>query len=112
MYQRYAQPDMRWECGRLGPPVKVYQWLSEFAAWGQWFEGGAIFWRNGWEVALGNYGQTAGRLTESPLVVAPADAEVPPDMPPAPPSPPDPPEAEAEPSWVERRKATDDRIEP
>ncbi len=104
IYQRYAAADLRWECGRLGPPVKAYQWLSEFGAYGMWFEGGAIYYKNGaWQVAFGNYGQTAGRLTESPFVEAPADAEVPPDADAGPTAPPDP-------EWVQQRKATDERL--
>lgn len=105
VYQRFAAAG--YECGPLGPPVKAYQWLSEFAAYGQWFQGGAIFYKNGaWQMVTGDFGQTAGRLTEDADV--PADAEVPPDMPALPASPDDPPEA----SWVERRKATDERITP
>ncbi len=107
IYQRYAAAGF--ECGALGAPVKAYQWLSEFSAYGMWFEGGAIYYRNGaWQVSLGNYGQTAGRLTDDP-VEAPSDAETPPDMPsaPAPPSPPE----EVE-TWVERRLRTDERIRP
>jgi hypothetical protein len=83
VYQAFAAA--RWECGALGPPVKAYQWLTEFGAYGQWFEGGAIFYRSGrWQVVYGNYGQTAGRLTEAPEVEAPADAELPPDPPTSP----------------------------
>lgn len=60
VYQKYR--EWNWECGNLGPPVKPYDWLSEFGAYGQWFEGGAIYYSNGaWRVALGDYGQTAGR---------------------------------------------------
>jgi hypothetical protein len=68
-----------YECGGLGAPVKPYQWLTEFAAYGQWFEGGAIFYRSGrWQVAYGNFGQTAGRLAGAPEESeAPADAERP-----------------------------------
>lgn len=51
-----------YECGRLGPPVKDYGWLSEFWAWGYWCEFGALIWRNSrWEIVPGDYGQTAGR---------------------------------------------------
>jgi hypothetical protein len=86
IYQRYAAPDIRWECGPLGPPVKEYQWLSEFGAWGQWFEYGAIYYQNGaWRVAFGNWGQTAGRLAGEPEVTVPDDAEAPPDAPSSPP---------------------------
>lgn len=90
VYQRFAAAG--YECGGLGPPVKAYQWLSEFGAYGQWFEGGAIYYSGGqWRVAYGNFGQTAGRLAEDATEV-PADAEIPPDMPsaPDPPAPPDP----------------------
>lgn len=75
VYQKYAVEF--WECGRLGEPVKEYQWLSEFGANGQWFLGGAIYFKNGsWQVAPGNYGQTAGRLAH---VEAPSSAESPPE---------------------------------
>lgn len=78
VYQTYAAAG--WECYALGPPVKAYQWLSEFGAYGQWFEGGAIYYYAGaWRMALGNYGQTANRLVSPPG--PPADAEVPPDAP-------------------------------
>lgn len=80
VYQRFAAA--RYECGGLGAPVKEYQWLSEFGAYGMWFEFGAIYYSGGaWRVAYGNYGQTAGRLVEEPDPVIPADAEVPPDAP-------------------------------
>lgn len=79
VYQAYAGTG--WECGGLGPPVKAYQWLSEFGAYGQWFEGGAIYYSGGrWKTAFGNYGQTAGRLTED-VTEGPADAERPSDAP-------------------------------
>lgn len=79
IHQKYAQQN--YECGPLGPPVKAYGWLSEFGAAGQWFVGGAIFYRDGaWRMVLGNYGQTAGRLTEVETQ-PPDDAEVPPDPP-------------------------------
>src|SRR5690242_3295523 len=48
-----------YECGVFGPPVKDYQWLSEFSRNGIWFEGGAI--TDDGYVHIGNYGQTAGR---------------------------------------------------
>ncbi len=87
VYQRYASAN--WECGSLGAPVKEYQWLSEFGAYGQWFEFGAIYYSGGaWRVAYGDYGQTAGRLAEEPEPVTPDDAEVPPDAPVAPDDPP------------------------
>lgn len=84
-----------YECGtnavRLGAPVKEYQWLGEFGAYGQWFEFGAIFYKNGgWQVRIGNWGQTAGRDAELQEVEPPEDAEQPPDPPedvPAPPPP-------------------------
>lgn len=81
MYQRYASyGPPSWECGALGPPVKVYQWLSEFGAYGQWFEGGAIYYSGGrWRIALGQYGQIAGRMASDPE--SPREAEVPPDPP-------------------------------
>ncbi len=93
-----------YECGALGPPVKEYQWLSEFGSYGQWFLGGAIYYKNGrWNVALGNFGQTAGRLTEAPEAEAPMDAEVPPETNEAP-------EPPRFPGWVDQRKATDERL--
>lgn len=80
IYQKFAQAG--YECGGLGVPVKEYQWLSEFGAWGQWFEGGAIYFQGGaWRVAFGNWGQSAGRLAEDPEPVVPEDAEEPPDPP-------------------------------
>lgn len=86
VYQRYAAAG--YECGNLGPPVKAYQWLSEFGAYGQWFEGGAIYYSGGqWRIALGDYGQTAGRLAEETEPVIPDDAEVPPDAPTGAPAP-------------------------
>ncbi len=79
LYQTYAAE--RFECGRLGPPVKAYQWLSEFGAFGMWFQGGAIYFLGGrWRVAPGDFGQTAGRLADD-IAQAPADAEMPPDPP-------------------------------
>lgn len=77
IYQKYAQNG--YECGALGVPVKEYQWLSEFGAWGQWFEFGAIYYSGAWRVAYGNWGQTAGRLVEAPEPVIPDDAERPPE---------------------------------
>lgn len=78
VYQKYAGAG--WECGGLGPPVKAYQWLSEFAAYGQWFEGGAIYYSAGaWRIAFGQYGQTTNRLVPEPG--PPAGAEMPPDPP-------------------------------
>ena len=75
IYQRYAA--LGYECGWLGAPVKAYQWLSEFSAYGQWFEGGAIAYvSGGWRAYPGDWGQTAGRLAEP---VPPADAAKPPD---------------------------------
>lgn len=79
VYQKYA--SLGFECGGLGAPVKEYQWLSEFSAFGMWFQGGAIYFSGGqWRVGWGDYGQTAGRLTEA-NTEPPADAEVPPDPP-------------------------------
>lgn len=79
IYQKFAEAG--YECGGLGPPVKEYQWLSEFGAWGMWFEGGAIYYSGGaWRIVFGNYGQTHGRLAEE-TAAAPADAEYPPDPP-------------------------------
>ncbi len=67
-----------WECGALGAPVKAYEYLTEFGAAGQWFEHGALYYKNGaWHEALGDYGQTAGRITADPGDW-PADAELPP----------------------------------
>ena len=78
VYQIYVSE--RWECGALGPPVKPYQWLSEFGAYGQWFEGGAIFYSGSqWGVALGDYGQTANRLVAD--TGPPDGASTPPDAP-------------------------------
>lgn len=89
VYQRYAAAGF--ECGALGPPVKPYQWLSEFGAYGQWFSGGAIYYSAGaWRVALGNYGQTAGRLAQMDEP-SPEWAETPPDAPTEPEFIPDPP---------------------
>lgn len=66
------------ECGALGAPVKDYEYLTEFGAPGQWFEHGALYYKNGaWHEALGDYGQTAGRITADPGDW-PADAELPP----------------------------------
>lgn len=60
VYQTYAGAN--WECGGLGPPVKSYGWMTEFGAWGQWMEGGAIYFASGaWRVRYGDFGQTAGR---------------------------------------------------
>ncbi len=79
IYQRYAAAG--WECGGLGPPVKAYQWLSEFASYGQWFLGGAIYFSGGqWRTVYGNFGQTAGRLAGD-TADSPTDAELPPDAP-------------------------------
>ncbi len=82
VYQKfatYASPG--YECGALGAPVKEYQWLSEFGAYGQWFQGGAIYYSGGqWRIAWGDYGQAAGRLAEAKSQ-APDDAEVPSDAP-------------------------------
>ncbi len=92
LYQKYAA--LGYECGGLVAPVKEYQWLSEFSAYGMWFQGGAIYYSGGaWRVAWGDYGQTAGRLAEddAEVVAAPADAEVPPGAPVAPADPPPPP---------------------
>lgn len=75
MYQKYA--GVGFECGAMGEPVKGYQWLSEFGGDGQWFLGGAIYFKNGaWRVAFGDWGQTAGRLVE---VEAPTYTEHPPE---------------------------------
>jgi hypothetical protein len=60
VYQTYARQGF--ECSALGPPVKDYQYLSEFASYGQWFLGGAIWFNGTWHVSLGDFGQTAGRL--------------------------------------------------
>lgn len=69
VYQIYAAN--RWECGQLGPPVKPYGFISEFGTGeGQWFLGGVIIFRyttRSWTVFVGDYGQTAGRLTDEPL---------------------------------------------
>ena len=79
VYQKFA--SVGYECGGLGAPVKDYQWLSEFGAYGQWFQGGAVYYSGGqWRIAWGDYGQTAGRLAGE-NTEAPADAEVPPDPP-------------------------------
>ncbi len=52
VYQRYASAGF--ECGGLGAPVKEYQWLSEFAAYGMWFQFGAIYYQGGsWKIAFG-----------------------------------------------------------
>ncbi len=65
------------ECGALGPPVKDFEFLTEFGAAGQWFEFGALYFKNGaWRTAIGNYGQTAGRLTAD-VGSWPEDAEMP-----------------------------------
>jgi hypothetical protein len=78
----------QWECGQLGAPVKEYQFLSEFQAAGQWFEGGAIYFKGGsWKVATGNFGQTAGRFADD--AEWPEDVEMPPTS--EPPPKPDPP---------------------
>jgi hypothetical protein len=76
IYQRYAQAG--WECGNLGPPVKDYQYLSEFGAYGMWFQFGAI-WFNGqyWSITIGDYGQNANRL--SPDIDGPEHVERPPE---------------------------------
>ncbi len=80
LYQKFAA--VGYECGSLGPPVKEYQWLSEFSAWGMWFLGGAIYFKNGaWQVVYGDFGQTAGRLAPEPEPMIPDDAEAPPDPP-------------------------------
>jgi hypothetical protein len=84
VHSTYASHN--YECGtdsvRIGPPVKEYQWLSEFGAYGQWFESGVIYYRNGaWRIEAGDWGQTAGRLAEGPEAEPPDDAEVPPDAP-------------------------------
>jgi hypothetical protein len=79
VYAKFAA--VGYECGGLGAPVKEYQWLSEFSAYGQWFQGGAIYYQGGWKVAWGDYGQTAGRLAGEVWPEAPDDAEVPPDAP-------------------------------
>lgn len=67
------------ECGGLGAPVKPYGYLSEFDAAGQWFVGGAIYWKYGyWHIVLGDWGQTAGRFAEDPDTPASRGAEEPP----------------------------------
>lgn len=79
------------ECGVLGPPVKDFEFLSEFGAAGQWFQNGAIYFKNGaWKVATGDYGQTAGRLAAD-VGEWPKDAEMPPtfETPPPAPAPPE-----------------------
>ncbi len=94
VYQRYASAGF--ECGGLGAPVKEYQWLSEFAAYGMWFQFGAIYYQGGsWKIAFGDWGQTAGRLTAEPEPVIPDDAERPPEgeVPVTPDDPPPVPEA-------------------
>jgi hypothetical protein len=79
VYQKYA--SVGYECGGLIAPVKEYQWLGEFSAYGMWFQGGAIYYSGGqWRIAWGDYGQTAGRLTET-NPQAPDDAETPHDAP-------------------------------
>lgn len=94
----------QWECGALGAVVKDYEFLTEFAAAGQWFEGGAIYFKNGqWRVVIGNFGQTAGRLAD--VGEFPADAEMPPVAVEAPITP-LPPVLD----WVGERLATDERI--
>lgn len=60
VYQSYAAAG--YECRQLGEPVKNYQWLSEFSAYGQWFLGGAIYYAGGtWHTVYGDWGQVAGR---------------------------------------------------
>lgn len=84
VYQVYA--SVGWECGGLGPPVKPYEWLSEFNSYGQWFAGGAIYYSGGqWRIAWGDFGQTANRLVRT---TAPTSADAPPDAPANVPSPP------------------------
>lgn len=74
------------ECGQLGPPVKDFEFLTEFASAGQWFLGGAIYFKNGaWHVAVGDFGQTANRLAD--VGEWPADAEMPPGLTAAPEAP-------------------------
>lgn len=90
IYQKYASAG--YECGALGPPVKEYQWLSEFAAYGQWFLGGAIYYSNGaWRMVLGQYGQTTGRM-DADQWDTPPNTEEPPDAPVEPENRPDPPQ--------------------
>ncbi len=106
LYQTYAAAGF--ECGNLGPPVKAYQWLSEFGAFGMWFENGAIYFSGGrWRVALGSFGQTANRLV-SVTELPPAKAEMPPD-PPGDVADQQPPVVA---TWVEKRLATDERFTP
>ncbi len=78
------------ECGQLGPPVKDFEFLTEFGAAGQWFEHGAMYFKFGtWHVVIADYGQTAGRLAD--VGEWPTDAELPPgsddEAPPPPPAP-------------------------
>lgn len=75
-YQIYAANGF--ECGALGPPVKDYGFISEFGPQGGegvWLLGGAIVFRydtRRWHVYQGDFGQTAGRLTNAPLDVSSA----------------------------------------
>ncbi len=93
------------ECGALGPPVKDFEFLSEFGAAGQWFQFGAIYFKNGaWRVTIGDYGQTAGRLAD--VGEWPEDAEMPPGWDAAVPAAPEDPSE----GWVEAHKRTDERL--
>lgn len=87
VYQKYRTIGA--ECGNYYVPVKPYGWVSEFNAYGQWFVGGAIVYIGGqWVTRDGDYGQTAGRLTEGldipdeglmpPEGERPAEVETPP----------------------------------
>ena len=71
IYQRYAFQG--YECSSLGPPVKAYGYMSEFNGEGTWFLGGAIVYRydtRAWHTYFGDWGQTAGRLTDEPIDVS------------------------------------------
>ncbi len=74
VYQTYK--SWGFECRDLGPPVKDYEWISEFGGYGQWFIGGVIVYTGGaWRVYIGDWGQTANRLGDAE---PPAGAESPP----------------------------------
>lgn len=68
VHAKYGQ--VLYECGMLGAPVKNYGWISEFSTNGQWFEGGCIIWQQGaWQIKVGNWGQTAGKLLDDDITV-------------------------------------------
>ena len=100
VYQWYSWHNYECTNGTLGVPVKAYGPISEFGGGvGQWFERGCIIYKyatQGVGVYVGAYGQTAGRLVDTPIDESqfteleggpPGDWSVLEEMPEAPPAP-------------------------